>query len=814
MQQWTAIQNLKKYSVVNLIALVCFACTIVPCFAFAQTSKPAVSDQSALIQGITIHADSMDRDSQNETVDLEGKVQVIYQDQHLSCRKAHINLRAKTIDAIGDVLVTTSKANLAGQRVILDYETNTGLIIDGYVQSGNVLFEGSQIRKLSEVDYVADDARYTTCTTCPEAWSFSGTKIRAEIGGYAYIKNSVMRFASIPVFWMPYLAVPLKTDRQSGLLTPTIGQRGLGGLTYSQSYFWAISRSSDATFNLTNYEFRGPKTLVNYRYVLTESSSGELDFGFLNDNVFKDEPRLNRFRSVQNEKFNRWFIKYQHYYDMPDGFVQRAQINTASDLQYPNDFPLETRNNGDPAMESRFSVTKNTASQHWSVDASIYQNLLQSDPLAGNENAVQRLPEIRFSQATTRLGNSDFLASLDVTYQNFARSGFAWDDLQRVDGGLIVANAGSSSKCGTVEWEKDPNCHPVHDGVYNSGTDLIRTGQRLNIQPTLSYPIRLQNLELVPAVSYNETQYFFPVSGPGEDNLNIRRYVRASFGARTTLSRIYGDFSSLQSQRIKHEIQPEIQATAVPWLHHPKHEFFGLDNSEDIPFNSDASVSDGDLNGANRLQYDYSDRLSDRKLVVLALTNKLTRKDWEAGAPSYQQFLIWRLAQTFDLYQSEKNPDAQTPNLSSDIGISIRNLQIVHQATYYYFQEVSNQTFRVRLTNAKNDFFQVEQALTYTITANQKQTGPRTENYLVSAKKGFSWLDLIGKVGYSTEPADYLTSWGYGAQLRLPGDCLYLGLTHSKVINKKPEYEVSVNFAWDGNARPPIDESVLQTFGF
>jgi len=797
-------------------------------FSTLTWAQAPVGEQSASIQGITIHADSMDRDTQNETVDLEGNVQIIYQDQHLTCKKAHINLRAKTIDARGDVLVTTSKANVAGQRVILDYETNTGLIIDGYVQSGNVLFEGSQIRKLSEVDYVADNARYTTCTTCPEAWSFTGSKIRAEIGGYAYIKNSVMRFASIPIFWMPYLAVPLKTDRQSGLLTPTFGQRGLGGLTYSQSYFWAISRSTDATINLTNYELRGLKSLANYRYVLSDSSSGEVDFGFLNDRVFSDEFRMNKFRSEseQKKRFNRWFLKYQHYYDMPDGYVQRAQINTASDLQYPNDFPVETQNNGDSAMESRFSVTKNTAAQHWSIDTSVYQNLLQSDPLAGSENAVHRLPEIRFSQTMTRIGTSDFLASLDVTYQNFARSSFSWDDLSYRDtngNGIhdsteeyFITNAGNGPLCGTSEWEKDPNCKPIRDGIYNSGTDLIRTGQRLKIQPTLYYPIRLQNLELVPFLSYNETQYFFPVSGPGEENLNIRRYLRADFSARTTLSRIYGDFSSLQSQRIKHEVQPEIQATAIPWIHHPKHRFFGLDNSEDVPFTSGAIITNSDLNGPNSLQYDYTDRLTDRKLITLGLTNKLTRKDWESGSPTYQQFLFWRLTQTYDLYQAERNPDSQTPNLNSDITITLNNLQIVQQSSYFFYQEIANTTLRARVNNnALTDFFQVEQSLSYPeITPKTKETGRRIETYIVSAKKGFTWLDLIGKLGYSTEPADYLTSWGYGAQLRLPGDCLYLGLTHSKAINKKPEYEVSVNFAWDGKTRPPLSEAVLETFGF
>jgi LPS-assembly protein len=820
---------LLKLHLLTLIFLALFALPL-----WAQTPQP---EQSALIQGINIRADSMDRDTQNETIDLEGQVQIVYQDQHLSCKKAHINLRAKTIDASGDVLLTTPKANLAGQRVILDYETNTGLIIDGYVQSGNVLFEGSIIRKLSDVDYVADDAVYTTCTTCPEAWSFSGSKIRAEIGGYAYIKNSVMRFASVPVFWFPYLAVPLKTDRQSGLLTPSFGIRGKGGLTYSQSYFWAISRSTDATLNLTNYEFRGLKTLGNYRYVLSENSSGELDVGYLNDHVFKDDSRLNLFR-ISNYKseaegnrnprpeISRWFIKYNHYYEMPDGFVQRSQLNTASDLQYPSDFPLETQNNGDSSMESRVSVTKNTNAQHFSVDASIYQNLLQSDPLGGNEFAVHRLPELRFSQAMTRLGSSDFLASMDITYQNFARPGFGWDDVTFHDKDPDGNGPGApnqvrdgdeplviDSNCRKPDWEKDPDCHPIHDGAFNSKTDLIRTGQRLTIFPKLSYPIRLQNLEIVPSVGYNETQYYFPASGPDESNLNIRRYLRTDVTAKTTFSRIYGDFSSLQSERIKHEVQPELQYTAIPWVHHPSHQFFGLDNEEDTPYLSDGYfVTDSNFANPGSLHFDYNDRLYDRKLATLALTNKLTRKNWADGSPTYQQFLTWRLTQTYDLYQSERDPDSQTPNLTSSVDINLNSLRIVQTSIYHFFQEVSDTNVRVRVTNSLGDFFQVEQSLFYNIIATEKRTGDRRESYIVSAKKSISWLDLIGRLGYNAQPADYLTFWGYGAQVRLPGDCLYIGLSHFRATSKEPEYEISVNFAWDGSSRPPLSEAILDSF--
>lgn len=782
-----------------------------------SSSAQTVTGPAASIQNISIKADSMDRDTENETVDLEGNVQLIYQDQHLICEKAHINLRAKTIDAIGNVTVTTPKAKISGQRVILDYESNTGLILEGYVQSGNVLFEGSQIQKLNDDEYVADNARYTTCTTCPEAWSFTGQKIRAEIGGYAYIKSSTLRIASLPVFWMPYLAVPLKTDRQSGLLTPSIGQLGESGLTYTQGYFWAMSRSQDSTWTLRNYELRGPKGLVNYRYVLSDTSSGELDLGFLEDRLFSAEERLNLYRSddAKGDRFLRWYAKYQHYYEMPGGFVHRAYLNNTSDLQYPKDFSEETGNYGDPAMESRTSLTKNTDKQHYSLDASYYRNLLQSDPLSSNDNAVHRLPELRFSQTQSRIGNSDFLYSLDLNYVNFARSGFAWDDIaiDPATGSKYHQGAGPGNCNTDPNWEKNPNCYPGKDGIYNEGQDLIRTGQRLDIQPVIYSPFKFKNLDILPKFSYRETKYTFPV---GEETHNTRRYLRADISARTTFSRIYGDFSSLQSERIKHEIQPEASATTIPWIHHPRTSFFGDAGSEDTPFLSSSNISNADLDGPSGLQFDYNDRLYDRKLVTFGMTNKLTRKYWQDGAPVYLQFVTWRLAQSYDLYQAERNPDSQPlSDLLSDLRINLNFLEIYQQSNFYPYHNVTNSSTRVRVNNKIGDFLQVQHSLAYSISPGQEVIeSDRQESYIFTAKKSLNWLDLIGKVGYGINPTTYLNAWGYAARVRLPGDCLYFGIDHYKPVDRKPNFELSVHFAWDGSSKPPLDESLLTRFGF
>jgi LPS-assembly protein len=783
---------------------------------FAQTAPPA-----ARIQGISVQADSMVRDNENETIDLQGNVQVIYKNQHMSCDRALVNLRAQTLDARGNVLIVTEQANVGGDRVLLDYSSNTGVIFNGYVQSGRVLFEGSLINKLNESEYTTGDARYTTCTTCPEAWSFSGSRLRAEMGGYAYIKNAVMRFSGVPVIWIPYLIVPLKSDRQSGLLTPGFETSSSGGLAISESYFWALSRSQDATFTLKNYEFRGLKGQANYRYVLNDASSGELDAATMRDRVFGNDSRLNTFRDTYEKgaPINRWFIKYQHYYEMPDGYIARAQINDASDLQYPKDFPLETQNLGDSAMESRVSLTKNTLSQHYSVDASYYNNLLQSNPLAGNDDAVHRLPELKFSQTETRLGTTDFLFSMDMDYVNFARASFGYDEMAPYTPGSDsrhVQADGPDAQCSTSTWEQDANCHPLHSGVFNSSKDLIRTGQRLDIQPTLYRPIKWGHLDLLPKLSYRETEYAFPV---GNDSFYARRYVRAELSARTTFSAIFGA-ADPRGNRIKHEIQPDITYTEIPWIYQPNHPFFGSSQQAETPSYNQQNVSDASLNGLEGLQFDYNDRVYDRKVASLGITNRLTEKKWVAGVPEYRQFLSWRVAESFDIYQSERSSTTNAQpwsDLISDLKVDLGKLQIYQLTDYYPYQHVTNNSSRVRLTNSAGDFLQLEYLLSYNITPGQtvdKKT--RTEYYTWAAKKRYRFIDFIGKINYDANPNDQVgvKSWGYGTQLKMPGDCFFFNITHYHVIGGDTNFQISFNFIWDGKDVPQLSEGMLGSFGF
>ncbi|RYZ67003.1 MAG: LPS-assembly protein LptD, partial [Proteobacteria bacterium] len=429
-------------------------------------------------------------------------------------------------------------------------------------------------------------------------------------------------------------------ERQTGLLVPTIEFAGSGGPALGMNFFWAISRSQDATFSGKYYTKRGLKGLVNYRYVLSETSKGELNFGLIRDNVFGDQ-------NYNGQSFkgheNRHFVNYEHSYDLPDGFNQKMKINYASDLNYVRDFPIELVGRGDPALESRFTLSKNTERTHASLDSSYYINQLQSNPIASNRDSVQRWPELRYSLAERSLADSGtfsrVLFNMNFDYVNFARDGLAWDDVYTTGpADAPIRNSDPSRNNGGPAGGATAGT----PGVFDPGLDVIRTGQRLDFQPELSLPFRVAKvLDVLPSIQFRHTQYELNVNPPTDSNYQAspyRQYVRARISTRMRFSQIYGDRTpEAQEQRpsvtnwydaesrgveevpppkplaqrpslFRHEFEPELVISALPGgVNQTKNSAF-LGEDVSVPAFLDYQPISNSEFQTGRLQFDYEDR--------------------------------------------------------------------------------------------------------------------------------------------------------------------------------------------------------------
>lgn len=805
-------------------------------------SSPSLKAQGTF-DGMSIQANSGERDLKNRSIELKGNVQIIFKGQHLTAQRAVIYQDRKTFEAEGQVLFVTPKATIGGNKVIMNYETNVGTIYSGFIQSGQILFEGDVIERKGDDEYLAMQSQFTSCTTCPPAWSFNGQSIEAQIGGYALIKNTFIHFGTVPVLWLPYLIVPLKSERQTGLLTPSMEFYGVGQLdfrnltkgknlftrgefSFAQPFFWAISRSQDATITLQNYSARGTKLLANYRYILDANSSGELDTGFIRDKIFGHTDRYKRFAHEATD-VNRWFLRYKHYWVLPNDWIQRADLNNSSDLNYTNDFPFETLNKADPAAESRLSLTKNTDYHHFSIDTSYYSNFLRGHPMGNNQNSVHRLPEIDFASARQPLGDTGILYNYDFRYTNFARNDFSYDDITAFtnpDGKTIRQVTHNCSTPNTDNnWDYDSSCTVTRDGKFDAGTDLIRSGQRFILEPSMTRPTQLGELfNFVPKVSYRESHYNFGIENV--PNLS-RRFLRTELKLQTSFSRVFGDLNDSYSNRFKHEVQPEIISTAVPWLEKPSHPFLGYKDSTEIPFSSRDAISDQDLEGisANGVQFDYDDRLYDRNLITYRITNKITKKTWsENQVPSYDRFLTWRISQTYDIYESQQS-GARHP--WSDIE-SILNIRLSHFNTYtkinfFPYQKLSNASSHMTFNDDGGNYLKLGLSRIY--TANSEgvfNTTQRTEDYLLQAGTTAKYINFAGRLIYNgnditaREEGSRIKQITYAVILRPPGNCWGITFLQDKKINKDPDFKINFDFIFDGKTALQSPTKLLEAYGF
>ncbi len=738
--------------------------------------------QSSVTDGVLINAKFMDRDLEKRTVKLEGNVQVVFQGQHLSCDRAVLDLKNQKITAEGNVIMYSDRTHVEGDKVEFNYRENTGLIYNGFVQSGQVVFEGDIIEKVDKDRYLATNGEFTACETCPAAWSFSGRKIDAEMGGYARIRRPVFRIAGVPVFILPSIIVPLKSARQSGFLVPNADISKKGGVALAESYFWAISRSQDLTTSLKWYDLRGWKVDGDYRYVVSESGHGQFKAGWFEDRSFQ--------RALQQKKhdgnFHRWTGLYTHYHDMPNNYVHRLDINQVSDLKYPRDFPEEMKGHGDPALENKMSITKSGDDHYASAEADVYVNLLKTFPLANNEDSVHRVPELRYSLKEKQLWENGPLFRLDSNFVSFAREKYNYDDLMPTLAQTQLGDQGEVKR----------------DGQFNSATDVFRTGQRFDVKPALSYPFQIaKRFDVQPTILFRNTQYrFYPTDGAeaaGFSDTAARSYVQTDLAIKTEFSRVWGNLDDPKGIRWKHSVEPELGYSQIPWARKPDHPFFG--EFEGLQFSRQfETVSDADVRNRNTgIQFDYEDRTYEKRVVNFGLSQRFTRKYWLNDVPEYRTAVLFKIGQSYDFKEADSTTPHPWSNIDTLLDMRFEHFETYTTASYNTYAQVTNLSSMVKFLLNPTNYLLVSYTRNFVVNDDYAVTD-ESRNVSFGAGVSSKYLEATGQVDMLARTFE-VTAWTYRVGVRPPGKCWFIRFEHRQTIGSDdPQVKVSAAFDFGG----------------
>ena len=288
-------------------------------------------------------------------------------------------------------------------------------------------------------DYrVMKNATFTSCLQDDHSWSIYADEMRQHVKEeYAEMWHARFKVQGVPVFYTPYLQLPIGDRRRSGLLIPTLGHGSRDGYFYAQPVYWNIAPNLDATLTPKYMSRRGWQLNSEFRY-LTTLGEGQIAGEYLGDDRLKDYDSENRKRHLFYWKHNAAFAR-----------DWRLDLNytKVSDKRYFNDFDSAYGSSTDGYADQTGRIAY--YQPNYNIAMFVKQFQIFDEVVIGPYRA---LPQIDFNYYQNGLfGNKvDFkLFSQAVRFDNdSAQMPTAW----RFHGEPSV-NTTLSNRYGSMNWE-------------------------------------------------------------------------------------------------------------------------------------------------------------------------------------------------------------------------------------------------------------------------------------------------------------------------------------------------------------------------
>jgi LPS-assembly protein len=442
---------------------------------------------------------------------------------------------------------------------------------------------------------IFDDASYSTCPPAQNVWKVKAKHIELnkETGrGEAY--HARLYVKNVPIAYLPYLNFPIDNRRQTGFLAPAMGVSNTAGPYLTTPFYWNLAPNYDTTITPTILTKRGIQISDLFRY-LTPQDNGSVVVAVL--------PVDQAFRDFQNSaKTNN------NYITSTDPIVQanlRRLLNAST-----------TRKSFYWRDETRFN-------EHWSATAN-YSYVSDDYYLRELNTSINEVTQNQLLQDAALLYKGPIW--------NFTAHSQSYQTLHPIDSSTPVQNQYSrypqlilngSYPNNILQYTHAEETSHVEYTINNELThfNIIDTpgsnskfpmGNRVNIQPGISYPLTLPYLYVTPRLQVAMTKYQLGDVINTQPKLPSRTLPIFDIASGLYFERDLG----FANQSFIQTLEPQIYYTYIPYR-----------NQSDLP------VFDTNL---NMLTYDqlfmYNrfsgyDRIGDANQIAVGLVSSFIEQD-------------------------------------------------------------------------------------------------------------------------------------------------------------------------------------------
>lgn len=500
---------------------------------------------------ITISAERMSGRPDRE-VTFEQDVQIRRGDIEIDADRASYRMLEDEVDASGNIRLRRLGDSYTGDALKLHIESGEGHVINPTyrLERNNAQGSAERIDFESEDRAVISGGTYSTCEAPDQDWYLKTTLLRLDKErDTGYATNAVVMFKGVPIMGLPAMSFPLSSERKSGVLPPTFATTNKGGLEITVPYYFNIAPNRDLTLYPKVIARRGLQLGAEGRYL---------------GQTYQGETRVEALFNDRQAGRDRHAISSLHTQSFGRGWSYGWNMNAASDDNYPSDF-ARTITAGAQRLLLR-EMNLNYASAFWSAGLRTSSYQVLQDPAAPIVRPYARLPQLTIQGIRQDVGGFDLSVLTELT--RFWNPDFA-------------AGAAPGAP--------------------------VRGGDRMVVNPTISYPLLHPSYFLVPKLSLHASHYRIDNNAPG---------------AATSLSRTLPTFSvdgGLVFERDATFFGNPVRQTLEPRLFYVKTPY------RDQRLFPNFDTSDTDFSYAqlfNENRFVGHDRISDANQLTAALVSR------------------------------------------------------------------------------------------------------------------------------------------------------------------------------------------------
>lgn len=589
------------------------------------------------------------------------------------------------IKARGNVRLADDEDTLVAEKASVDLNTETGSFSDAVIirKENQLHLEGKTIEKTGLNTYHIEDGWVVTCKVDPgqtPPWSFASADTTITEGGYAVMHHATFNIKGVPVFYTPYMIVPVKNTRQTGLLLPELSSSVNGGFGINVPFFVNISDSIDLTLFPEAYIDRGIMPGFEFRAVRDEDSKGALMGSYLQDDLSGTDQTTDYYTSTgfTHTNSDRYWLRGKADHNEGD-WQSRLDLDIVSDRDYLTEF--DSGYTGFSSTDSRFldtfgrgfdNKTEDTRQNALSALKSWQGMYLQTDLLGFND----------VRDRSTKASEVDPLWTLpQVSFS----------------GVLPIAKTGAA-----FNWETEYVNYWREDGIG---------GNRVDLHPSISSTVPLSPyLESRAELGLRETLYMIQEYGDGQWN-NDSGQNRATgdfeFEVASPLMRSFA-LSSAAMDTLDHRVRPFIRYNFIPDV-----------NQEDLPF------------------FDSTDLIEEQNRITYGVDNFfsgfLNQSERDLG--------YVKIFQSYSLL--DEDSDEQFSDLTLRIGATpLERLYLEYETDYnVHGQGFVRHSFEGYYSNSRGDLFAVDYSFNDTVDVIEQI---EQINALVRTRLMTQWYTQIG----------------------------------------------------------------------